>query len=392
MNPGQSFIAWQPVLTDHQAFTLQALSRQSGAAVVAYVTRLEHAVRQAQGWTDTRVTSIERRLLPARGTLRDSIRRLRAHRHDIHLFCSPFEQPRLILTMVLAALLGVEFFLISEPYSPGTEGYFDDAGALNRRLKTQLRPFMYRCYGRLIRRRVSGVFAISSLAVAQYRRSGLPTDKLFPFGYFVPRDDGLPQPASARPTGPVLRIVFVGSLIRRKGIDLLLAAVRRLQAEGQKIALDVFGPGDPAAYRLDTAQVRYCGVIPFGRAQPVIAGYDLLALPSRYDGWGVVVNEALSAQVPVLCSDQVGARALIERFGAGAVFRASDPDALYRSLQAMLLDPQALARMGEATAIAAQAIDPAVAAGYMLAVIQADAADRPKVPSPWYRLPPYRHG
>jgi len=385
MSPGASFIAWQPVLTDHQAYTLQALSRQSGARVVAYVTRLEHAVRQAQGWTDTRVTSIERRLLPAKGGLLDSIRRLQAHRHDIHLFCSPFEQPRLILTMVLAVMLGVEFYLMSEPYSPGNEGYFDDADGLVRRLKTRLRPFVYRCYGQLIRRRVRGVFAMSSLAVAQYRRSGLPADKLFPFGYFVPRHDQLPQQATMRPAGPVLRVVFVGSLIRTKGLDLLVTAVKRLQAEGQQITLDAFGPGNPAPYGLDTAGVRYGGVIPFGQAQTVIAGYDLLVLPSRYDGWGVVVNEALLAGVPVLCSDRAGAHALVERFGAGSVFAAGDPQALYSGLQALLLNPASLAQMRAATAAAAQAIDPDVAAAYLLAVVRADAASRPRIPSPWYR-------
>ena len=94
----------------------------------------------------------------------------------------------------------------------------------------------------------------------------------------------------------------------------------------------------------------------------------------------------------MLCSDQVGAHALIERFGAGSVFLADDQDALYRSLEELLSDPLSLARMREATIAAAQAIDPAVAAGYLLAVIQADAADRPKVPSPWYRLPRDGHG
>ena len=41
-------------------------------------------------------------------------------------------------------------------------------------------------------------------------------------------------------------------------------------------------------------------------------------------GWGVVVNEALCAQVPVLCSDRVGARAVVERFGAGSIYGDSD--------------------------------------------------------------------
>jgi glycosyltransferase involved in cell wall biosynthesis len=34
---------------------------------------------------------------------------------------------------------------------------------------------------------------------------------------------------------------------------------------------------------------------------------DIFVLPSRYDGWGVVVNQALGAGLPIICSDAVGA-------------------------------------------------------------------------------------
>lgn len=392
MKQGASFIAWQPVLTDHQAFTLQELSRQSGAKVLAYVMRLEDSVRQAQGWTDTQVTTIERRLIPPAGTLRYCCRRLREHRRDVHLFGSPFDQPKMILTLLMAALLGVDFYLISEPYSPRSEGYFDDASSLFSRIKARLRPMVYRCYALLIRRRVSGIFAISSLAVAQYRRAGLPASKLFPFGYFVPRTiekRGLVRFDGSARAG--LRIVFIGSLIRRKGIELLIAAVGRLIANGHAVLMDAFGPGDPASLLFDETGIRYRGLIPFGHAQEVIEGYDVLVLPSRFDGWGVVVNEALSAHVSVVCSDQVGARALVEKFGAGAIFTAGDAHALYLALRNVLLEPQSLERMREGAFRAARAIEPAVAATYMLEVIRANPATKAAIASPWYAKPADAH-
>jgi glycosyltransferase involved in cell wall biosynthesis len=390
MKPGQRLVAWQPVLTDHMAYTLQALSRQSGRPLVVYVSRLQDAVRQQQGWTDAQVLHAERRLLPARCGLRHRYRLLREHRADIHLFGSPFEQPAMILTLLAAALLGCEFYLVSEPYSPATEGYFHDRAPWRNRLKALLRPLVYRGYGRLLGLRLQGVFAISSLAVAQYGRIGVPADKLFPFGYFVPKLASAPASAvDAAAAG--LRIVFVASLIRRKGLDLLLAAVRRLRTEGHEVGVDVYGPGTPDASQFDAAQVRYRGLIAFGQAQAVIARYDLLVLPSRYDGWGVVVNEALLAQVPVVCSDQVGARVLVERFGAGAVFESGNADALHALLSALLLDPGRLARMRAAAAVAAAAIEPEVAARYMLAVIDAEPRLRAAVASPWYPPQPTSH-
>jgi glycosyltransferase involved in cell wall biosynthesis len=378
-------VVWQPVLTDHQAFTLEELSRQSGMPVIVYVARLEDAVRRAQGWQDTRVTSLERRLLPANATLRHCHRRLCEHRGDVHLFGSPFEQLTLMATLLMAAFLRLDFYLISEPYSPGTDGYFDDAKLLQKRLKAWLRPLAYRCYGLLIGGRAKGVFAISRLAVEQYRSCGFSAAKVFPFGYFVPCEGH--EPSTATETAAGLRLVVVGSLIHRKGIDLLIVAVQRLTRAGHALTLDVFGPGDPSALAIDGMCIRYRGVIPFGQVQQVLAGYDLLVVPSRFDGWGVVVNEATCAQIPILCSDRVGARVIIERFGTGAVFAADDAGAMDAALIRLLYEPLRLTGMRAASAGAASAIEPAVAAAYMLAVISAPAPIRACIASPWYGKP-----
>ncbi len=379
------FVTWQPVLTDHQAFTYEELSRQSGRPVDVYVSRLQDSVRQSQGWADTQVRSLQRRLLPTQGTLRHCYRLLQQHRADTHLFGSPFEQPMLMLVMLMAALLRIDFYLVSEPYSPSTTGYFDDASHWKNRLKALLRPLVYRFYGLLIRRRTSGVFAISSLAIAQFQRSGIARDKLFPFGYFVPKAiDQAPASSPGQRVAADLRLVFVGSLIQRKGLDLLIAAVQRLRVAGAAVALDVFGPGAAESFAFDGEAIRYRGLIAFGHAQPVIAGYHMLVLPSRYDGWGVVVNEALLAGVPVLCSNRVGARTVVQSFGAGAVFDPDDVDSLAAQLQRLVSQPHTLAAMQAATRPAADAIAPATAARYMLAVIDAEPGQRASIVSPWY--------
>ncbi|MFM2347075.1 MAG: hypothetical protein RL654_1828 [Pseudomonadota bacterium] len=131
--------------------------------------------------------------------------------------------------------------------------------------------------------------------------------------------------------------------------------------------------------------MRYLGKVPFGKAQDYLGGYDLLVLPSHYDGWGVVVNEALCAGVPVLCSDQVGARVLVETFGAGQVFARGDEQALADLLVTLANRPERLQAMKSACATAAEAIQPARAAAYMLEVLSAEPAARAAIPSPWYR-------
>jgi glycosyltransferase involved in cell wall biosynthesis len=384
--PVVKIVAWHPVLTDHQAFTYQEVSRQSGLSVVVQVTKLEDETRRAQGWTDTRVTGVERQLIPKQGFLRHGLRLLLANRDQIHIFGSAFENPRMMLLLLAATRLRLECYIISEPYSPVPFGYFGDRRAGREQLKTWLRPWLYRGYMLALRSGLSGIFTISRLAAQQYAAAGMPVNRLFPFGYFVPSEPLLlSEAANSVVLSRRLRLVFVGSLIARKGLSTLIGAVRLSIASGADLQLDVYGPGDPTGFDFDGEKVRYRGRIPFGETQQRLPGYDLLVLPSNYDGWGVVVNEALCAGVPVLCSDQVGARVLVETFGAGLVFARGDEKALADLLMRLATRPETLHAMKSVCAAAAQAIQPVRAAAYMLAVLSAEPTARAAIVSPWYR-------
>lgn len=376
------FVTWQPVLTDHQAFTYEALAQQAGVPVLAYVLTMEDATRRAQGWQDTQVESIERRLIPSRGGLAYCFQKMREHRHDIHVFGSAFQNVSMLYCLLLALVFRVEFYIVSEPYSPIAQGYFSDGRMTLQKLKAMLRPCLYRFYMTLLKRRMSGVFSISSKAVSQYSDSGVAENKLFPFGYFIPSLESAPPSTSkTREDGEPLRVVFVGALIARKGLDLLIEAVTRSKAA---VTLDVYGPGDPSSFVFDNDKTRYRGTIAFGSTQKIVSTYDVLVLPSLYDGWGVVVNEALCAGVPVICSDQVGARVLVEKFAAGAVYDAESPDALEALITALASEPERLLAMRAATRHAAEAIQPNVAASYMLAVLRAKPGEKATIASPWY--------
>jgi glycosyltransferase involved in cell wall biosynthesis len=195
-----------------------------------------------------------------------------------------------------------------------------------------LRVVKHRILWTCIRARVDGVFAISRLAVAQLMRFGVDGSKLFPFGYFVPAID-MPCSNASRIPDDVIKLIFVGTVNKTKGIDLAVAAIDALNRTGLRISLDVYGPGDVGHLGLPKSGVIYKGMIQFGHAQVVIADYDCLILPSLYDGWGVVVNEALLAGVPVICSKQAGSSVLIDRWRCGAVFDNSIKDSLVDVLE-----------------------------------------------------------
>lgn len=55
---------------------------------------------------------------------------------------------------------------------------------------------------------------------------------------------------------------------------------------------------------------------------------DLFVLPSRLDGWGAVVNEALMQGTPVICSDDCGSSVLLNKQNSGSVFKGGSVDSL----------------------------------------------------------------
>jgi glycosyltransferase involved in cell wall biosynthesis len=106
-----------------------------------------------------------------------------------------------------------------------------------------------------------------------------------------------------------LRVLFVGNLIPRKAPGALLAAAREIAAAGRPIDLTFVGDG-PLRAELEAGAaspppglaVRFAGAVDYDELPALYARADVLAFPTLADEWGLVVNEALAAGVPVLGS------------------------------------------------------------------------------------------
>lgn len=151
-----------------------------------------------------------------------------------------------------------------------------------------------------------------------------------------------------RPRSPI-RLLFCGQMIYRKGVDLLLEAFDKLILEGYKIELLLVGRQaelPEMVRRLTLAPETLSSIQNLGFKQPdelplIFSEADLFILPSRYDGWGVVLNQALGAGLPVFCSDHVGASEDLVKPGInGEVFQANQTSALVSALKPYLNDPE----------------------------------------------------
>jgi glycosyltransferase involved in cell wall biosynthesis len=192
-------------------------------------------------------------------------------------------------------------------------------------------------YGRLIRRwreRLEGVLAIGHATPAWLAARGMPADRVFPFAYFLPGGESVERD-QREPSAP-FRYLFVGRLIELKRLDLLIDCLHGL--EGRHFQLAVVGSGPleaPLRTRAATAlpgRVDWVGPLPMPAVPTEMARADCLVLPSRHDGWGAVVSEALMVGTPTICSDACGAAGVVEASGRGGVFERNDRSGLVRLL------------------------------------------------------------
>jgi glycosyltransferase involved in cell wall biosynthesis len=151
------------------------------------------------------------------------------------------------------------------------------------------------------------------------------------------------------------RFLFSGSLIYRKGVDLLAEAFIRLARELPGVSLDYVGHGplqSPLRSRLQEvgSRVRFHGFCPWEGLPERYRDADILCVPSRYDGWGLVVPEGLAAGLPVIATDKTGAALdLIFPGQNGWLTKASDVDSLHQAMrEAALLSPAELRCASEA--------------------------------------------
>lgn len=211
-----------------------------------------------------------------------------------------------------------------------------------------------RFYGRLVRRHALGALAIGDLARDEFVRWGIPRDRIRYLPYAVPPvvAPAVSEPAEAPLEVP--RFLFLGQLCARKGIDLLLLAMHDLLASHPDARLELSGKDqsdgsyERMVERLEIMHaVRFSGVVDAREVGTVLQRCDVLVLPSRHDGWGVVLNEAASLGKALIASDGCGAaHHLIEHEVNGYRFPVGDRSALATAMLAYCRNPGLARRHG----------------------------------------------
>ena len=158
-------------------------------------------------------------------------------------------------------------------------------------------------------------------------------------------------------------VLSVGYLIERKGLCELVAAAGLLRRRGRPVQLALIGDGPlksalekQAAAEGVEDSVHFLGRVPHARVLQLMARAQLFALPSWDEAFGLVYTEAMAQGTPVVAGKGEGPEDFVEDGVSGYLVPVRDPEALAGIIFAVLGDPGAAAKVGQAGKAAALAL------------------------------------
>lgn len=165
---------------------------------------------------------------------------------------------------------------------------------------------------------------------------------------------GMPFPR--RSTAGPLKILYVGSLTQRKGLSYLFKALAGLPKHSFSLTLVGRPAADCLALRRALVPHVHIPTLPQAHIWNFMRGHDILIFPSLFEGFGLVLTEALSCGLPFIATDHTAAPDLITQGQEGFIVPIRSAGAIAERLNWALENRAALAAMQKAAHEKAQTL------------------------------------
>jgi glycosyltransferase involved in cell wall biosynthesis len=298
-------VFWQNIISPLQSYLIRNIAYEHDVLLVVEEVVSESRIKQGWSVPDTGNATVI--VLKDNRTLLNTIEQTKG---SIHVFSGFSSYPK----------IRVAFEKI---YRTETIGIIAES-AIQMGWKCSIRKLLYRFYCIKYSNHISFIFAMGNIGVDWYVNAGFKKENVFQFQYFTE----LPEINFKRlEPNTTLRFIFIGQLVKRKGIDNLLKALAPFSGD-KSWHLSIVGDGVMKQELLDYTRLNaleynidFLGNLNNKDAMDLLAySADYLILPSRFDGWGAVLNEALSRGVPVIVSNKCGGAAMIQDPSFGWIY------------------------------------------------------------------------
>ncbi|MGB3293932.1 MAG: glycosyltransferase [Phormidesmis sp.] len=214
-----------------------------------------------------------------------------------------------------------------------------------------------RLFARRVMSSMTDAFVANSAAAAQYfiQVLNVAEAKVFHQTYIVPDSkalDSIDSHLSFDYQG--LKILYIGRLVKRKGIRKLIEACLILKRQGlTDYTLILVGDGEERKALENFIEeaglshnVIFIGWLSYGQIGAYFRASDVFVLPSFEDTWGAVLLEAMAFGKPVICSKMAGASEIVFEGKNGFTFDPYDSSELAEKLSMFFKSPDLVEKMG----------------------------------------------
>jgi len=297
-NNSPKIVIWMNIPSVHQSDFIEALQKESVDFFVLYYEK-ENLDRESQGLGRVNIGNRERFILNIE-EINNLVPDWKNRWHIIPGIGDKFSR-KLILFILKNRLEWIH-------WSEHPKSHLNIIWELISKLKSPIRYL----YSQLIKRYSRGALAISTLSKINLIKNGVNEDKIFILNYSVCSLVENKE-KKIKNSNRVINFLYVGRIHESKGIYFLLDSIEELNKKGYNANYLIVGKDYTNGYfRLEVNKrklqnnIQILGVINRQFLGDIYQQSDVLILPSRDEGWGVVLNEAASVGMPLIVTNRVG--------------------------------------------------------------------------------------
>jgi glycosyltransferase involved in cell wall biosynthesis len=358
-------VFWQPIIAIHQSAVLTYLATKCN--VILVVEKKITTDRKESGWDIPEMTNVKIIISPSDEKIKDLIVRDMGY---IHVFAGIKAYSMVYKAFKIAIKYPVKRVVRVEAYN-------------SYGIKGLLLSLKYFYYYNIYERYIDILMPMGEMGVKAFEKIGFDKNKIIQWGYFVREKDDDQYDVDVSSQKP--SVLFVGSIDKRKNILQLVDACKKVR--DKYAAFTIIGRGElvfDLKKKIEGEEkIKYIESVLNTEMYKYMRNHDILVLPSLFDGWGAVVNEALHNGMRVITSNRCGSSVLIDASDRGEVYDIKEKRGIENAIINML--DKGRISMKERRAIiewANKKISRDVAGEYFMDVLRFINQERKSLPTP----------